>query len=247
MAGILFGLAPSLARAAAADPFAHWAAVIVSGDFHAAHTDRPTRAFDNARRDVAAAFERRGFSAENVLQFSADADRRAEPATKPAQIAQILAGLTRLAGTARDGCLIYLTSHGSPDGVVLGEFLVPPPIMAAMAAKACGKRPTIVVISACFSGGFVPALQGPDRMVITAARRDRSSFGCGEGDRYPFFDGCMLEAVPAARDFIALARAARACVARRERAQRLAPASEPQIFVGGDIRRRLEDSPFPSG
>ena len=38
--------------AVAASPFADWAAIVVSGDFHAAHTNNPTETFDNARRDV---------------------------------------------------------------------------------------------------------------------------------------------------------------------------------------------------
>ena len=55
---------------AAAGPFSNWAAVVVSGDFHAAHTNNPTETFDNARRDVAAELIRKGFSAANVRQFS---------------------------------------------------------------------------------------------------------------------------------------------------------------------------------
>ena len=30
-------------------------------------------------------------------------------------------------------------------------------------------------------------------MVLTAARPDRTSFGCGEADKYPYFDDCFLQ------------------------------------------------------
>ena len=90
----------------------------------------------------------------------------------------------------------------------------------------------MVVISACFSGVFIPALAGPDRLILTAARRDRSSFGCGEADTYPFFDGCILDALARAGDFLAAGGEARACVARREREEHMSPPSQPQVYVG---------------
>ena len=70
----------------------------------------------------------------------------------------------------------------------------------------------MVIISACFSGVFVPPLAGPNRMVLTAARPDRTSFGCGEEDRYPYFDTCMLDQLPKAHDFAVLGPAVQACV-----------------------------------
>jgi hypothetical protein len=112
---------------------------------------------------------------------------------------------------------------------------------------ACGRRPTAVIVSACFSGVFVPILAAPDRLVFTAARRDRSSFGCGESDRYPFFDGCVIEDLPRARDFIDLADRVRRCVAMREDAEGMRPRSEPQLFVGPAFRAGLRPFPAPAG
>jgi hypothetical protein len=218
--------------ARAASPFADWAAVVISGDDRAAHVDRPTQAFDNARRDIGRAFVRRGFSTANLEEFSVEPSRHPDTRPAPARLDAIAAGLRRLTARAGGGCLFYLTSHGSPDGAVLGDHLAAPRAVAAIVNQSCGARPTVVVISACFSGVFVPALAGPDRLVLTAARRDRSSFGCGEADAYPFFDGCVLEALPHAADFIALAKLARACVARRERQEGMSPPSQPQIAVG---------------
>jgi hypothetical protein len=108
-----------------------------------------------------------------------------------------------------------------------------------MIDNACGKKPTVVVISACYSGVFVPRLAGPNRMVLTAARPDRSSFGCGESDTYPYFDACVLESLPKVKDWPALGRAAQACVATRERAEGLTPPSEPQMSIGGEMALTL--------
>lgn len=211
---------------------ANWAVVVVAGDDQSAHEDLSTEAFDNARRDVASAFVARGVSPSNVAQFSLHPDRY--PADRPLLTAPrpIFTRLTRLAKAAPDGCLVYFTSHGSPDGVVVGDDEITPAQMTSAVDFACGERPTAVIISACYSGVFVPALRGPDRFVLTAARRDRSSFGCGESDKYPFFDGCVIEHLPASIDFADLARRVLLCVDAREDAEGMRPRSQPQVFVG---------------
>src|SRR5207237_5092994 len=129
---------------------------------------------------------------------------------------------------AQEGCLVYFSSHGAPAGVVMRDQLLAPSVLAAILDQACGERPTVVVISACFSGVFVPALAAPNRMVLTAARPDRSSFGCGESDRYTFFDTCMLQSLPSSGDFPDLARNVIGCVAARERKDGIKYPAEPQ-------------------
>lgn len=211
---------------------ADWAAVVVAGDDQSAHAGVATEACDNARRDVAAAFVARGVSASNVTQFSLHPDRY--PDQKPLLSAPrpIFARLSRVAKSATGGCLVYVSSHGSPHGVVVGDDEITPGQFAAAVDVACGTKPTAVIVSACFSGVFVRALRGPDRFVLTAARRDRASFGCGESDRYPFFDGCVIEHLPRSVDFSDLADRVRACVAAREDAEGMRPRSQPQVFVG---------------
>jgi hypothetical protein len=233
---------------AAAAPISDWAGVVVAGDDASAHSDTPTEAFDNARRDVTAALIGRGFSARNLAQFSLHPDRYPADHAAHSEIAPIARRLRALADTAPGGCLVYITSHGSPDGVVVDDRIVPPAIVNAVARYGCGARPTAVVISACFSGVFIPALAATNRLVFTAARRDRSSFGCGESDRYPFFDGCVIEDLPAARDFIDLADRVKACVADREDAEGMRPRSQPQLFVGRAFRAAVvpfDERPIP--
>ena len=97
----------------------------------------------------------------------------------------------------------------------------------------------MVIVSACFSGVFVPALAGANRMVLTAARPDRSSFGCGEADKYPYFDQCVLESLPHSADFATLGRTVQACVAARETKEGMKPPSEPQLYIGGGLKPLL--------
>jgi hypothetical protein len=241
---LMLGLAP---MARAATPLAGWAAVVVAGDDQGAHDGAPTRAFDNARRDVAAALERRGFSPANIAQFSLHPDLYPADHAARTALAPVATRLRELASRATDGCLVYFTSHGSPDGVVVNNRIVPPAVMAAIIGGACGSRPTAVIVSACFSGVFLPALAAPDRFVFTAARRDRSSFGCSENDRYPFFDGCIIEDLPRARDFVDLADQVKRCVAAREDSEGMRPRSQPQLFVGPAFRTAEPPFSAPAG
>ncbi len=88
------------------------------------------------------------------------------------------------------------------------------------------------VVSSCFSGQFVPVLAGDNRVVITAARPDRTSFGCGELDQYTFFDDCFLRALAQVGDFAVLGGKVQECVAFREEQLKASPPSEPQVSVG---------------
>lgn len=226
------------ASAADAGPLSDWAAVVVAGDWRA-QSGGPSEAFDNARRDVSIALERAGFDRANIRQFSTRPQRY--PDTRPglSEVNAIYDGLSEAAAKAKGGCLVYVTSHGMPQGAMLDERVLMPGVLAGMIDEACPARPTVAVISACFSGVFVPELAKADRMVLTAARRDRTSFGCGEDDKYPYFDDCFLQSMPKASDFAALGPAVRACVAAREEAENAKPPSEPQVYVGAGLRPML--------
>lgn len=233
--GLLALLAAPHQPARAASPFSSWAAVVVAGDFHA-HSGGPTEAFDNARRDVARALVGLGFDKTAVKQFSVRPERYPADAPGRADARAIYEALRTDAQTAKAGCLFYISSHGSPEGAILGEDMLRPYLLAAMLNDACPGRPSVVVISACFSGVFIPPLQKSDRLILTAARPDRASFGCGEDDKYPYFDDCFLSTIPTARDFAALGAGVQACVARKEKETGAEPASEPQVWIGAALR-----------
>lgn len=213
-------------------PLKDWAVGILAADWRDSN-GAPIEAFENARRALAKGFTAAGFSAENITNLS----------LRPRQFGgfslasrEAFAAFEKQAKAAPAGCLLYFTSHGIPEGMTLGlEGLLSPAQLNTLVGEWCGERPTVVVVSACFSGVFVPALAAPNRMVLTAARPDRSSFGCSADATYPYFDGCVLESLPDADDFVHLASLARQCVAARERAEYLWPPSEPQVKVGKDV------------
>ena len=223
-------LVGSAARAAES-PFANWAAVVVAGDDEDSDGNT-TEGFDNARRDVGRDLLKLGFAPGNLAEFSTRPRHyRGEKLSKTSPNG-ILRGLEKLTQKASAGCLVYFSSHGEPDGIIVGDYVVPPHALAEVVDHTCAARPTVVILSACFSGAMLPALQGPNRMILTAARRDRTSFGCGQSDRYPYFDQCVLESWGASGSFPDLAGRARTCVAAREKAEQLTPHSEPQLWIG---------------
>jgi hypothetical protein len=230
----------------AGGPFSDWAAVVVAGDFHA-HSGAPSEAFDNARREVAHDLIGLGFESQNLRQFSVRPELYPSEHLMLSEPGLIGSKLADMASMAHGGCLVYFTSHGSPAGVVVGNRLLSPAGLSQIVDQACGERPTVVVISACYSGVFVPPLSRPDRMVLTAARPDRSSFGCGESDRYPYFDACMLEMIPKASSLDGLGRSVQACVAAKEKATGMTPPSEPQMFVGAQLKAVLPFYPLAHG
>lgn len=218
-----------------AGPFADWSAVVVAGDWHASDGG-PSEAFDNARRDVTQALYRAGFQPANLKQFSVRPERYKDTQPEKTDVRGIYAALSDLSGKTAGGCLFYLTSHGLPQGAQVDQGLLAPGVLGDMLDRTCGKRPTVVVVSACFSGVYVPALARPNRMVMTAARPDRTSFGCGQDNKYPYFDDCFLSSMSGARDFARLGGAVQACVRRREIVEKMNPPSEPQVWIGGELR-----------
>lgn len=230
---ILFALAV-LARPAAAADFSDWAAIIVAGD-HRAHDGGDSEVFDDGRYDIGVALQRLGFKRDNIEEFSTQPQKYSSPAPLQSDPGAVASSLWDLSNRTSAGCLIYFTSHGSPDGVVVGDDIFSPKDFARMVNNACASRPTVVVVSACFSGVFVPYLRGANRFVLTAARPDRTSFGCGQANRYTFFDECFLSSIGATHDFPDLAVETRRCVASREVKENMSPPSEPQVAIGAGV------------
>ena len=228
--------------ACAQSRFEGWATAVIAADWRDGG-GRPIAAFDNARRDVTRGFVEAGLPRDSLVDLSLRPDL-ADPVSAMEAVQAVADATAR----AQRGCLLYFTSHGSPDSMVFGpDGELTPAAMAQLVRQWCGARPTVVIVSACYSGIFVNALAAPNRMILTAASRERTSFGCGAEETYPWFDGCVIESLPQAPDFLALAAGTRACVARKEQQAGIAAPSEPQLFVGAEMQLRLPTLRFQRG
>ncbi|KHK61607.1 C13 family peptidase [Pseudomonas frederiksbergensis] len=135
-----------------------------------------------------------------------------------------------------DLVFIYLTSHGTSEHeLVLDQPRMeladlPADELAAVLAP-LKNRDKIVVISTCYSGGFIPALKDERTLVMTASRADRVSFGCSEEANFTYFgDALFAQALNQTDDLEQAFKRAKGIVAEREQADNF-EASEPQIWA----------------
>jgi len=135
-----------------------------------------------------------------------------------------------------DLIFIYLTSHGTSEHeLVLDQPRMeladlPADELAAVLAP-LKNRDKIIVISSCYSGGFIPALKDERTLIMTASRADRVSFGCSEEANFTYFgDALFAQALNQTDDLEQAFKLTKASVAERELADGF-EASEPQIWA----------------
>ena len=154
-----------------------------------------------------------------------------------------LARIAELMDRREDVLVLYLTSHGAPYGITYHDgdegYGVLTPTRFAALLDGLGLRNRLLVLSACYSGVFVPTLGGDATALFTAASADRTSFGCAADNDWTFFGDAMVNR--ALRKPQALADAAREAsglIAAWEGAKGYEP-SQPQVSVGGGVPRWL--------
>lgn len=136
------------------------------------------------------------------------------PLATPHSIEQALAALAKVMDRERDLLFVFMTSHGSPTHefqLSMNELTLPmlPAARLGQLLQASGIRQQVVVVSACYSGGFIEPLRSDTRWIITAARADRTSFGCADENDFTYFGRALFkESLPDAPDLsTAVARA----------------------------------------
>jgi hypothetical protein len=207
-------------------------AVLIAGDQSAA-------AFDHATEAVRGRLLAGHVPPSDIQRFSASRAVVARGEARPSNLQAVLSAIEHLHPGPGEGCFVFATSHGAyQEGFVLmpsENFLTPAALDLAL-ERGCGEAPTVVVISSCFSGSFAkPPMTRPNRIILTAAREDRPSFGCGAGFQYTVHDRCLLQAMDAATVWRAAYAMIRACVSAREKALGFPP-SEPQAWFGDAVR-----------
>jgi Peptidase C13 family len=145
---------------------------------------------------------------------------------------------------AQDRVVLFLTSHGVKGSLnvnIGGTYF--PAVRAADLAQwlePLGDRPTLIVLSACHSGSFIPALARANRIIYAAASAERNSFGCSFTDRITFFvEEFLVRDFDAQRSLQQLFDAGRIRIAERERKLNYQP-SEPSSSVGAAVRAWAE-------
>jgi hypothetical protein len=228
---ILFTLAVALALASspvrAAEPSqpAGWKAVLIAGDDE-------ELAFDNAVDAMAIKLAAFGVPSANIAVLKSSGE-----AVDAATIDNVRAAFIALAPGPNDGCFVYVTSHGAPGRGLLirrAHGFLAPPALSGLLDRSCGTRPTVVVASGCYSGIFADTapLPAPNRIILTAARDDRPSFGCNASREYTVFDQCLLASLQSGIDWGEVMNRSRTCVSGNEWDMHVEAPSDPQISIG---------------
>ena len=146
-----------------------------------------------------------------------------------------------------DILFLFLTSHGAKDhefrlnqNAMTLRGLRPRELAAILEESRI--RWKVVLVSACYSGGFVEPLKSDTTMVITAARADRASFGCEDENDFTYFGRAFFkEALPASASFQDAFGRAQVLVGEWEKKDKTSEAerSLPQMHSARPIAEQL--------
>ena len=151
-----------------------------------------------------------------------------------------------------DVLFLYMTSHGLPNQFEMEnaplDLTQVDPKWLRETLDASGIRWRVIVISSCFSGSFVPALQNDNTLIITASAADRQSFGCTNEADYTYFGRAFFDHAMREQNSVETAFSqAQKTVSQWETAQGFEP-SEPQWSMGKNMELmlpQLEQRLFP--
>ncbi|MBR9884722.1 MAG: hypothetical protein GYB21_14145 [Oceanospirillales bacterium] len=179
-----------------------------------------------------------------ILANNVDAVHR-YPLANRHNLSNALGAIADRMDTNEDILFLFMTSHGSSDhrfSVEMGPLqlgdLTAPELRAAL--DDAGIRWRVILVSSCYSGGFIEPLKTPETLIITAASADRTSFGCGSQSDFTYFGTAFFkQALMEEPRFIEAFERARGWVTEREVQDGFTP-SEPQRFVGARISDKLD-------
>lgn len=159
-----------------------------------------------------------------------------------------LRALAEAMNTERDVLIVYLTSHGGDDFKLAAQHW--PLDVEDLTAEQLrtmldefGIRHRVIAVSACYSGGWIEPLQNDDTLVMTAADKDHTSYGCGSRSELTFFGRAVFdEQLRQTLSFEEAFEAAVPVIKQREiDAKKDDGFSNPQISIGKNIRAVLDE------
>ena len=166
------------------------------------------------------------------------------PQGSPTNLAIVLASIAKKMDMNEDVLVFYSTSHGSKElGLVYrdgeeGFGMIAPTRLKLLLDELNFKR-RILLLSACYSGIFVPELADDNSVIVTAASSNRPSFGCTPGNDWTFFgDALVNNAMRKPQPMTKAAEEATALISGWESKLSL-DASNPQVSIGDNTAKWL--------
>jgi hypothetical protein len=197
--------------------------------------------FKKESAEVLKVLERRfGATGRSLLLVAGAGTEAADaPQGSPANLATALAAIAAKMNVKEDVLVFYSTSHGDKKlGLVYrdgenGFGMIAPKRMKSLLDE-LGIERRVMLLSACYTGVFVPELEGRNSIIVTAASAYRPSFGCTPGNDWTFFgDALINNALRKSQPLGKAAEEATGLIAIWEAKMNLQP-SQPQISIGED-------------
>jgi hypothetical protein len=190
--------------------------------------------------------ENYGSAARSVLLINDRRDVKTYPLASVSSLRYTLKTLSGVMNREDDVLFLALSSHGSRDATidVSNEGMTPQTLSARTLASLLaesGIRWKVIVVSACFSGTFIKPLADDHTIVITAAAKNRSSFGCSDTRELTYFgEAFYRDSLPHATYLRVAFDAAREEIRQREKAEGFTP-SKPQAHFGELMEAKLRE------
>jgi hypothetical protein len=181
--------------------------------------------------------ERYGAAGRTLLLVNDRRDLESLPLATVHGLRRALGLLAERMDRSKDVLFLFLTSHGSAEPSLTVSNTTWPleqldPAGLRKALDASGIRWRVVVIAACYSGAFIPALADDHTAIFTSSAADRTSFGCSDDrDVTEFGEAFIRDAVPRAPSLVAAFDRAKVALAGEERRRNLTE-SLPQSRIG---------------
>jgi hypothetical protein len=197
-------------------------------------------------RYVKRLFDERFGTAGRSIALASSRDALEEfPIGSVTNLARALNRVGEAMNTDEDTLFLFLSAHGDREHRLSASQ--PPLELAALTPTALarilqdsGIKWRVIVVSACYSGGYVEPLRDDNTVVIAAAAPDRTSFGCEAGREFTYFGQAYFrDALAQTRSFTQAFEIAKELVAKQEAAEELQP-SRPQMWLGPGIAERLK-------
>ena len=188
--------------------------------------------------------ERYGISDRSLSLINDQRDLERAPLATVSGLKYALRGLASRMNVYRDVLFLSISSHGAADpAIVVSNSQLPLNDMTdddlADALQESGIKWRVIIISACYAGGFIEALSDPQTIVITASAADRTSFGCSNDRDLTYFgEAFYRDALPSAHSLRDAFDTAKAAIAKRERLEHITP-SIPQAYFGAELEAKL--------
>lgn len=147
---------------------------------------------------ASAAFHSREYGPVRGVVLLNDRSYADYPLATRRSLEQALTHITGVMNLQEDVLLIHLSSHGAEDGElrIAQPGMLLPNLSPAWFRDLLERVPVphlVLVVSACHSGHWLDTLATDHNMILVSARRDRTSFGCGDDSEMTWFTRALYD------------------------------------------------------